>query len=296
MKNYIEIYNLKDTSEGIKTERISDKRSLLRKFFFAGYSVNDLVNIAGSDSLGRYIYSVIFKNKVLSKSPMRNIRSQSGLLSWCNGMVNHLSNRAQEVHTIIDAYNNTQNCKLRITYLQDNFPDIQLSIKNLLQRSSTRLYKKYNIYVENIVEYIYAINSRIGLVQLIKLFLNKQYTQLNTEISILDFCEEMITQLIERDVVELTESQVEGFLEKLKNDMFSKNNIDLWIEDLNTWVSRLESFDLEFNINNREQSNLEKPMYRSVGVLSLGQKVVAMLSFLLSYSDYSQDFTPLIID
>ena len=37
-------------------------------------------------------------------------------------------------------------------------------------------------------------------------------------------------------------------------------------------------------------------VFKSVKELSLGQKVVAMLSFVLSYSDYSNDYTPLIID
>lgn len=37
-------------------------------------------------------------------------------------------------------------------------------------------------------------------------------------------------------------------------------------------------------------------MYKPVGMLSLGQKVVAMLSFILGYSEHSKDYRPLIID
>lgn len=53
---------------------------------------------------------------------------------------------------------------------------------------------------------------------------------------------------------------------------------------------------LEFNINSKESSRQLDILYKEVGVLSLGQKVVAMLDFLLAYSDYSKDFRPLIID
>lgn len=53
---------------------------------------------------------------------------------------------------------------------------------------------------------------------------------------------------------------------------------------------------LEFNINSKESSQQLDILYKEVGVLSLGQKVVAMLYFLLAYSDYSKDFRPLIID
>lgn len=53
---------------------------------------------------------------------------------------------------------------------------------------------------------------------------------------------------------------------------------------------------LELNINSKESSQQLDILYKEVGVLSLGQKVVAMLDFLLAYSDYSKDFRPLIID
>ncbi|HEU3352953.1 SMC faily protein [Streptococcus pneumoniae] len=53
---------------------------------------------------------------------------------------------------------------------------------------------------------------------------------------------------------------------------------------------------LEFNIKSKESSQQLDILYKEVGVLSLGQKVVAMLDFLLAYSDYSKDFRPLIID
>jgi len=53
---------------------------------------------------------------------------------------------------------------------------------------------------------------------------------------------------------------------------------------------------LEFNLNSKESNKNQAPIYRNVRYLSLGQKVVAMLSFVLGYSEYSGDFTPLIID
>ncbi|MBQ3164901.1 MAG: hypothetical protein IJC02_10290 [Lachnospiraceae bacterium] len=51
-----------------------------------------------------------------------------------------------------------------------------------------------------------------------------------------------------------------------------------------------------FNINNREDIEKSKPIFKSTDKLSMGQKVVAMLSFVLSYSDFSKDYRPLLID
>ena len=66
-------------------------------------------------------------------------------------------------------------------------------------------------------------------------------------------------------------------------------------DDIKDYVVNTENFTLEFNINNKESERLSAN-YKPVNELSLGQKVVAMLSFVLGYSEYSWDFRPLIID
>ena len=278
---------------------MEDKRNLLKKFFSAGttgFSTNDLVNIAGSDSLDGYICSTLFQNKTLSALPVRNIRSQKGLLSWSGDMEKHLSNRAQEVYSIITSYNDTQAGKLRITYSQNNYSNTDIDFGFLFRKATNQSYKGYNITIGNIIEYLSAVNSLMGLAEMINLFLTKKYENVNKKLSILGFCHEMTIQSIERGISELTQNNYLDFFEKLQKDVFSNVNIDFWINKLKTLVVNIESFDLEFNINNREQSDNVKSIYKSVGKLSLGQKVVAMLSFVLSYSEYSNDFTPLIID
>lgn len=49
-------------------------------------------------------------------------------------------------------------------------------------------------------------------------------------------------------------------------------------------------------MNHKEYIGNKKIMFKSISKLSMGQKVVAMLSFVLSYSDFSKDYRPLIID
>lgn len=68
------------------------------------------------------------------------------------------------------------------------------------------------------------------------------------------------------------------------------------IELIKKHLLYFDEFDLEFNINNMESHRNIGKVFKSVKELPLGQKVVAMLSFVLSYSDYSNDYTLLIID
>lgn len=98
---------------------------------------------------------------------------------------------------------------------------------------------------------------------------------------------------IEQDVIILKKQDDDKFIDKLLET--SKMNI---VEDMNELFRRilfkLDSFTLEFNVN----SNMPKTqrIFRNIKELSLGQKVVALLSFILSYSEIANDHTPLVID
>ena len=85
----------------------------------------------------------------------------------------------------------------------------------------------------------------------------------------------------------------------LKSIFKAMINKDIKMERMSDYIkeyaTQTESFSLEFNVNSREGGS-DSPRYKPVNELSLGQKVVAMLSFVLGYSTYSNDYRPLIID
>lgn len=64
----------------------------------------------------------------------------------------------------------------------------------------------------------------------------------------------------------------------------------------NDYLKYSDSYRIEFNVSNRENVEKHKSSFRDITKLSLGQKVVAILSFILGYSKYAKDFRPLIID
>ncbi|MBU7217681.1 hypothetical protein KQR51_07845 [Staphylococcus gallinarum] len=64
----------------------------------------------------------------------------------------------------------------------------------------------------------------------------------------------------------------------------------------NNYLISYEKFNLEFNINANTVANNNKLQFKNVKNLSLGQKVVAMFNFILAYSEYADDYRPLIID
>ena len=106
----------------------------------------------------------------------------------------------------------------------------------------------------------------------------------------------MNNKLVEHEVRQIDKDNSSTILANIYEQLVTSSNLHLILEYLKEYVSDVEHFSLEFNINNHESTELQGPKYRDVRRLSLGQKVVAMLSFILGYSDYSEDFRPLIID
>ena len=85
----------------------------------------------------------------------------------------------------------------------------------------------------------------------------------------------------------------------LLNEIFELwNNVDinlikLYLEDV---YNNCEKLSLEFNINSKVTDGNKKTIFKEVVHLSLGQKVVAMLDFILAYSEFTNDNRPLLID
>ena len=100
---------------------------------------------------------------------------------------------------------------------------------------------------------------------------------------------------IPQDKEEDQEDKKEMMLQTLFDSVITDQNVFQIKEYLDMYIKQLEEYSLEFNINNKAGA-AQKEIYRPVKALSLGQKVVAMMTFILGYSDYSGDYRPLIID
>lgn len=77
--------------------------------------------------------------------------------------------------------------------------------------------------------------------------------------------------------------------------ILSEQNLGYFKQYLKECIDDMEDFTIEFNINTKSgDKNIVN--FQDIKHLSLGQKVVAMLDFVLAYSEFSSDFRPLIVD
>lgn len=156
-------------------------------------------------------------------------------------------------------------------------------------------YIKRNITNENIVQYLLVLYEHLGIFQFLSLIVNKNTSEALKIASPLSFTIDLTTNMIDRGIKVLDKSEESSFLEKVFENLITDNNIKSVIDYLKYYMRKSEKFSLEFNINNKEGEK-SKTNFKRVDCLSLGQKVVAMLTFVLSYSEYSHDYRPLIID
>ena len=208
-----------------------------------------------------------------------------------------MQKRKEEVDSVIQPFNISQTNILRIIYSQDGTysePDFAFWLFGE-KYNENKWYKNQNITEGNIIEYLLKLYGELGIFEFLTLVVNKDISKAFSTTSMLAFCTEMTQSMVEQGIHSLDKEEVQTLLNEILENLITDKNIDKVIDYLKKYIAHIESFSLEFNINNKEGSS-GPSIYKSVGTLSLGQKVVAMLSFILGYSEYSKDYRPLIID
>ena len=297
-KQFLKISKIIHKGDDWYLEPTTKKKERINCFFDVRYSVNDLVNTASSERINSFLYETLFGNKVLSEpEKVIQFKKRSGLIKVLADVQSVLRKRKEEVVSVVEPFNTSQTNILRIVYSQDGTysePDFSLWLfRNNYKENEW--YEKLNITKGNIVEYLLKLHDELGIFEFLSLVVNKDITKALQIADILTFCTEMNPRMIESGIQFLDTEKAKSLLREIFERLITDNNINNVIVYLKEYIAHIENFSLEFNINNKEGGS-GTAIYKPVGTLSLGQKVVAMLSFILGYSEYSKDYRPLIID
>lgn len=296
--NYLKISKVIYDENEYWLEEVQDKQKILKNFFDVRYSINNLVNIAGSKRINEFIYETLFENKNLS-TPDKAIhcKKKSGLKKVLENIRSLMERRREEVNSVIVPFNIDQKNVLRIVYSQTepcSEPDLAYWLFGD-NYNPKRFYKNHNITQGNIIEYLLTICERKGLFEFLFAILNEDISFIPKGIELINFSTEMTPTMIEKGILSLSVDKSKEFTKEIFHNLITADNIDGVIKYLKKYVKSTEKFSLEFNVNNKE-GGTNTPIYRSIGDLSLGQKVAAMLDFIIGYGNYSRDYRPLIID
>ncbi|MFH0070906.1 AAA family ATPase, partial [Peribacillus sp. NPDC056705] len=149
---------------------------------------------------------------------------------------------------------------------------------------------------DDVARYIQEFSKKFSFLLFIKLLLKKDYKQLDKKMDITEMVEK--TDIKYSDIIsELTEVNEEN-KNQIYNEVFKKltGNRSLIEESIVRWFDVIDEFTLKFNVNSKEQTTTNGALMKDITEMSLGQKVVAILSFVFNYGYYIGDNTPLVID
>ncbi|MGN8831461.1 Spaf_1101 family AAA-like ATPase [Selenomonas montiformis] len=297
LKDCIQIFKI-DNGKVITEHETS--KNLVPKLYDRLYSVNELVKTASSKEIDDYIYNVMGMNPDI-KTKRKTINSEKSLLTFLNNFAQNKDKRIKEVNAKIEEFNSSESAKnkIRITYsIEDikegifNFEKIFNSCE-VIRINRERYIRKTNLSVDGAIGFLEMLCQEKGAVEFVGMIANKQLP--NEYAKLVRFTSEHTEDLINNGIEALTKEKCKEFLQWL-NGYIWDNGQNIFINAFdNDYLRRIEEFSLQFNVMNKE-GDRKKPVYRDVRKLSLGQKVVAMLSFVLGYSDFTKDYRPLVID
>ncbi|WP_247908147.1 Spaf_1101 family AAA-like ATPase [Streptococcus anginosus] len=289
-EQYLSIYEVQEDEQLNKVAK-KKKYSLINQMFDNRYSVNQLVNIASDDRISDYLFEVISEDNDIKKYRISNkISSKDRIDSFVMNETQKLEKQRNKILSLINPFNDTQSGKLKILYSQQK--DFILPEKFYTWffpegKNLDNPFRGYRLTNGEIIDYFSIIFERKGFMTFVNLMNNRN---LNGEDSIKKFAQ---NSRLHRDIYL---KEVDDILLNEIYELWDKVNIglvQLYLEDV---YNNCEKLSLEFNINSKVTDENKKVIFKEVMNLSLGQKVVAMLDFILAYSEFTNDNRPLLID
>lgn len=286
-------------------KRMEDKNEILNRFFAQSYSVNELVQTASqSEKINAYILDTMQLGFASLHDNYPKFKSENGLKSFlCNAGDLQDCHKAK-INKIIQQFNDSQEGKLRIVYRYDTRKKNFMPFERFLAYSrgsntvidGIEYYKHYNITFDSIVDFLYECSDILMVHNFFYMILCRQYKKIILRCPLMVYCENLTPKMIDNNIKEVTAEDQEEILSNICDNLIKvyKNEIIKYFRD--DFIRYGDSFSLEFNIANKEGNQGRQVNFKDIKLLSLGQKVVAMLSFILGYSDYSKDYRPLVID
>ena len=208
-----------------------------------------------------------------------------------------LDKRKMEVERVITPFNVAQKDILKIEYSQNEVADEPDFAQwfGFLGKKGEGWFKEYNIKKESVVSYLLNIYDKIGFVALVRIGLDKQQFSKRYGYSVLSYAEDISFSMAEQNLNTITVHNEKIVIDEIFNVLMDEANLRCILDYLRTMVQQKERFALLFNINSKA-AGVGGVNFKDVMTLSLGQKVVAMLDFVLGYGDYIGDNRPLLID
>lgn len=286
---------------------------LLKSVFRRGYNINKLVDKINNKEISDYIKEIVTYN--VNYEDINNyIRKIKGTPSTrvlkviresLDDIIIMVQERRKSFGQAVSSFNSINSKILHITYQPmyeiDEYFECFLSIfeKDLYENDSEKVLAKNvgNTYLTwgDVQDYFSELVREKNYLEILDLLLNKKFVAMNNILEIEKFQNSDLTfSHVNKGLIEMSKDNRKEVFTQIFNKV--KNNSNVLVDSVIKCFKVMDNFDIEFNINFKEDVQNETLNFKSIKELSLGQKVVALLTFVFNFGNIVGDNTPLIID
>lgn len=290
-----------------------DKEIILSQIYRKHFSISTIISSIESNDFSNFIKDLMFsgesqieidkiKNELYYSNKTDFLRNagkkissiQSILQEWSTNITSLLQNFNLDNKDVLSI-------NLENTYgIQENYIDIifgefldKLEEDNIYKNhfvDSTTL-KWFDVY-----EFIKAQIGKLGALRFLEALYLKENKFLEENYPIKKFITTKVSEkTITHGLEDANKVRIERLYTAIRNHLANSRR-DLALIIVKAYMDN-GKFSMKFNVNAREDIGASaKVNMKNIEELSLGQKVVAILTFIINYGKYSNDSTPLIID
>lgn len=304
--HWLELYEVTANSDIIDFQLITENRNIiLNDIFRNGYSINNIINSIDRGEIGLFVKEVIFNGLIFEdfKSFINKInhtpksKFNKFIKENFHQLVNIIERRKLHVDEAIKEFNFINQNLINIHYSpKEKHIDYYLSyLFDDIQDKTNRILKT-KLKWHDAERFIYESVKKIGFLELINLLLNDKVFEIEKQNKLSNYISTPTTlREIESGWEDISVANIKQVYREIKNKLLSKN-INAFETTLVRYFEVIDDFTLSFNVNSKESVSEQACLMKNIVELSLGQKVVAILTFLFNYGKYSNDNSPLIID
>ena len=273
------------------------KKHVLNKLFRRAYSINEMMVKVSNNHVSEFVEGVICQNDELRRACReRSIPEKEDVPSMILLAKKVADEREKKVREIIEGYNeNSGNVRISICNASEAKRYIEIIFPYLEPREERRL-QNYNISRKAFADYLAALIDKVGIIETISMLSTKDYEKMINAVALELYSEVYTKHDTENEITRIVGSNQKEALSDIcavmKWDQYSMRLMDC----VSMYANQRFMFDLEFDLSSSDDNVTAKPDFRSIRYLSLGQKVVAILTFILSFGKFTGDSTPLVID
>lgn len=302
----------------IKGDNISE---ILKDVFKRGYNINKLVNKINNNEISNYIREVMINNVNYTEinlyiNKIKSIKSNSiikEIRENLDDIIEMINIRKREFDLKVKEFNDKNKNIIEIRYTPINnsnefFNDfLNILSKNRLNDSTSK-YSSPQKYDElnrsicrtyltwgDLQKYLSDATEKWSYFEVLKMILNSKLHLMNKEMPLINY--EGIEEgykTIETGFEHINSNKIKEVNKEIIKK-FSSNKM-LLRDSIIKCFNVLDNFEIFFNINFKEDVATLPNDLKNIKTLSSGQKVAALLTFVINFGLITNDNTPLIID